>query len=115
MTNNANDFRHQSGAYELVLIVGDALLETSFTWKVSDAVQLTFHEDAQLDKDHSDSYRPRKEIIHQFRVEEKRPPAVVSMVFSGLTLLPLLILLILVSLSSLNDHRNVIFFSSFND
>lgn len=94
-TTNANDFRHQSGAYELTLVVGDALLQNSFAWKLNDPIQLTFHEEAQTGTDRQDLYRPKKEIIHQFREEEKRPPAVVSMVFSGLTLLPLLILLIL--------------------
>lgn len=95
LTSNAQDFRHQSGLYELSLIIGDALLENSLTWKLNDALQLTFHDDGQSDKDFSDLYRPRKEIIHQFREEEKRPPAIVSTVFSGLTVLPLFILLIL--------------------
>lgn len=95
LTSNAADFRHQSGSYEIALIIGDALLENSFTWKVNDQVQLTFHDDSQPDKDHSDLYRPRKEIVHQFREEEKRPPAIVSTVFSGLTILPLFILFIL--------------------
>lgn len=95
LTSNAADFRYQSGGYELVLIVGDALLENSLTWKINDPIQLTFHDDSQSDRDHSELYRPKKEIIHQFREEEKRPPAIVSMVFSGLTLFPLLVLLIL--------------------
>lgn len=94
MTTNANDFRHQSGAYELVLILGDALLQNAFEWKLSDNVQLTFHEDSVSDKDHQSLYQARPEIIHQFRVEEKRPPTIVSLVFSALTLLPLLVLLI---------------------
>ncbi|CAF2756879.1 unnamed protein product [Rotaria sp. Silwood2] len=94
LTTNANDFRHQSGAYELVLIVGDALLQKAFSWKLNDNMQLSFHEDSVPDTDHLSLYSAKPEIIHQFRVDEKRPPAVVSLVFSGLTLLPLLILLI---------------------
>jgi oligosaccharyltransferase complex subunit delta (ribophorin II) len=95
LTTNANDFRHQSGAYELVLFVGDALLQSSFSWKLNDNVQLSFHEDSVSDTDHLSLYSAKPEIIHQFRVDEKRPPTIVSLIFSGLTLLPLLILLIL--------------------
>ncbi|UJR30982.1 hypothetical protein I4U23_018493 [Adineta vaga] len=94
LTSNAADFRHQSGAYELALIVGDSLLQNAFDWKVNNNVQLSFHEDSLPDKNHQSLYSPRPEIIHQFRVEEKRPPTVVSLVFSALTLLPLLILLV---------------------
>lgn len=111
LTSNAQDFRHQSGLYELSLIIGDALLENSLTWKLNDALQLTFHDDGQSDKDFSDLYRPRKEIIHQFREEEKRPPAIVSTVFSGLTVLPLFILLILVKRQNSNRIRHLKIFS----
>jgi oligosaccharyltransferase complex subunit delta (ribophorin II) len=97
LTTNANDFRHQSGAYELALVIGDALVQNSFAWKVNDQTQLKFHDDSKPDTDHQDLYRPKKEIIHQFREQEKRPPTIVSLVFSGLTVFPLLILLILVS------------------
>jgi oligosaccharyltransferase complex subunit delta (ribophorin II) len=96
LTTNANDFRHQSSAYELVLIVGDTLLQNAFAWKLNDNIQLTFHEESLPDKDHRNLYVPRKEIIHQFREDEKRPPTIVSLVFSVLTLLPLLVLFILV-------------------
>lgn len=96
MTSNANDFRHQSGAYDLVLILGDSLLENGFEWKLNDNVQLTFHEESTPEKDHAGLYVPRPEITHQFNLPEKQPAAVVSLVFSGLTALPLLILFILV-------------------
>lgn len=78
------------------MVVGDALLQKAFSWKLSDNVQLSFHEDSLADIDHLSSYSAKPEIIHKFREEEKRPPQVVSLVFSGLCLLPLLILLILV-------------------
>jgi oligosaccharyltransferase complex subunit delta (ribophorin II) len=96
LTTNANDFRHQSSAYELVLIVGDTLLQNAFAWKLNDNIQLKFHEDNVPDKDHDNLFTAKPEIIHQFRLDEKRPPTIVSLVFSALTLLPLLILLILV-------------------
>ncbi len=76
--------------------MGDSLLQTPFEWKLNDNIQLSFHEDSVSDKDHSTLYSPRPEIIHQFRKDEQRPATIVSLVFSGLTVLPLLILLILV-------------------
>ncbi len=78
----------------MILIVGDSLLQNPFEWKLNDNIQLSFHEDSVSDKDHSNLYSAKPEIIHQFRVDEKRPPTIVSLVFSGLTLLPLVILLI---------------------
>lgn len=96
-TSNANDFRQQSGAYELVLLVGDALLENAFAWKLHDQIQLSFHEDGLVEKSHQNSYQPKKEIIHQFREDEKRPSTTVSLIFSALTVLPLLVLVVLVS------------------
>ncbi|CAF2063713.1 unnamed protein product [Rotaria magnacalcarata] len=95
LTTNANDFRHQSGAYELVLLVGDAALQTGFSWKLTDNLQLSFHEDSVPDTNHLNLYSAKPEIVHQFREDEKRPPASVALVFSALTALPLLILLIL--------------------
>ncbi len=80
----------------MILIVGDSLLQNPFEWKLNDNIQLSFHEDSISDKDHSNLYSAKPEIIHQFRKDEERPPTVVSLVFSGLTLLPLFILLILV-------------------
>jgi oligosaccharyltransferase complex subunit delta (ribophorin II) len=96
-TSNANDFRHQSGAYELVLVVGDALLQNAFAWKLHDQIQLSFHEESLLENSHQILYQPKKEIIHQFREDEKRPSTTVSLIFSALTLLPLLVLLVSVS------------------
>ncbi|CAF2113081.1 unnamed protein product [Rotaria magnacalcarata] len=95
LITNANDFRHQSDTYELVLILGDSLLQTAYEWKLNNNVQLTFHEESLADKNHQKLYLPRPEIIHQFREDEKRPHNVVSLVFSALTALPLLVLLIL--------------------
>ena len=80
-----------------MLIIGDSLLEDAVAWKVSDQVQLSFHEESLPDKDHQRLYVPRKEIKYQFREDEKRPAAIVSLVFSALTALPLLILLISVT------------------
>lgn len=60
-------------------------------------MQLSFHEESVADQDHLSLYSPKPEIIHQFRKDEPRPAAIVSLVFSALTLLPLLILLVLVS------------------
>ncbi|CAF4416946.1 unnamed protein product, partial [Rotaria magnacalcarata] len=67
LITNANDFRHQSDTYELVLILGDSLLQTAYEWKLNNNVQLTFHEESLADKNHQKLYLPRPEIIHQFR------------------------------------------------
>ena len=72
---------------------------------MNDQIQLSFHEENVADKDHASLYVPRPEITHQFNVPEKRPAAIVSLVFSGLTILPLLVLLILVRINGFLDER----------
>uniref|UniRef100_A0A1L8E1D4 Dolichyl-diphosphooligosaccharide--protein glycosyltransferase subunit 2 n=1 Tax=Nyssomyia neivai TaxID=330878 RepID=A0A1L8E1D4_9DIPT len=90
----SNDFSHQSGKYLMELIVGDASLSNSFRWHVAD-INLKFPQDAVETNDQESVYKPKKEIIHQFRVPEKRPARFVSDLFTGICCLPLLILLIL--------------------
>jgi oligosaccharyltransferase complex subunit delta (ribophorin II) len=102
LTSNAADFRHQSGAYEMTLLIGDALLQNGCAWKLNDQLQLSFHDESLPEKDHRTLYEPKKEIIHQFRPDEKRPPTMVSLIFSGLTLFPLVILLL-----SVSDDRSI--------
>ena len=81
----------------MVLLVGDALLQNAFAWTLHDQIQLSFHEEGVLEKNHQLLYQAKKEIIHQFRVDEKRPSIIVSVIFSALTVLPFLILFVLVS------------------
>ncbi|EDS35152.1 ribophorin ii [Culex quinquefasciatus] len=87
------DFGYKSGTYSIELIVGDALISNSFKWLVAD-VNIKFASDSPKESDNT-ARKPRPEIIHQFRVPEKRPPRVVSDLFTGLCIAPLALLFIL--------------------
>lgn len=84
------DFEHKSGLYDVYLIIGDAALSNSFQWHVA-SIQLKFAQEAKDEKK-----QPQRavlpEIVHQFRAPEKRPPRLVSDVFTGLCLTPLVLL-----------------------
>lgn len=89
----SQDFGHKSGVYSVELIVGDSLISNSFKWLVAD-VNLKFAGD--ITKETANSYRqPLPEIVHQFRVPEKRPPRMVSDLFTGLCIAPLVLLFLL--------------------
>uniref|UniRef100_A0A2M3YZ40 Dolichyl-diphosphooligosaccharide--protein glycosyltransferase subunit 2 n=1 Tax=Anopheles braziliensis TaxID=58242 RepID=A0A2M3YZ40_9DIPT len=96
----ASDFGHKSGTYEIVLIVGDALLANSFQWLVGD-VELKFTSTEAATKENNNfsatanSRQPLPEIVHQFRAPEKRPARFVSDLFTGLCIAPLFILFVL--------------------
>lgn len=88
------DFGHRSGDYRLELIVGDASISNSFRWYITDLELRFLHEPvARVDK--NSTRAPRPEIIHQFRQPEKRPPRMVSDVFTALCIAPLLVLFVL--------------------
>ncbi|XP_030376060.1 dolichyl-diphosphooligosaccharide--protein glycosyltransferase subunit 2 [Scaptodrosophila lebanonensis] len=90
--NNGKNFNYNSGTYNLYLTVGDASLSNSFEWLVAD-VQLKFNQDGKDTK--SKTVRgPLPEIVHQFRVPEKRPPRLVSDIFTGLCITPLVLLFV---------------------
>ncbi|ESO85997.1 hypothetical protein LOTGIDRAFT_220939 [Lottia gigantea] len=88
------DFGFQSGQYGMELIIGDPVIENPISWTMAD-VKLTFQEGQAKTKPSTNQYSKKPEIQHQFNKPEKRPPAVVSLAFSGLVLLPVLILFIL--------------------
>ncbi|XP_065086141.1 dolichyl-diphosphooligosaccharide--protein glycosyltransferase subunit 2 [Ochlerotatus camptorhynchus] len=89
----SNDFGYKSGVYSVELIVGDALISNSFRWLLAD-VSLKFT--GELAKETANTVRqPLPEIIHQFRAPEKRPPRMVSDLFTGLCLAPLALLVLL--------------------
>uniref|UniRef100_A0A1Q3FDT1 Dolichyl-diphosphooligosaccharide--protein glycosyltransferase subunit 2 n=1 Tax=Culex tarsalis TaxID=7177 RepID=A0A1Q3FDT1_CULTA len=88
------DFGYKSGLYSVELIVGDALISNSFKWLVAD-VNIKFGTDSPKESDNPQTRKPRPEIIHQFRVPEKRPPRLVSDLFTGLCIAPLALLFIL--------------------
>ncbi|KAH8369612.1 hypothetical protein KR093_000295 [Drosophila rubida] len=90
--NQGKNFNYQSGVYNIYLTVGDASLSNSFEWLLAD-VQLKFN---QADKDTKPSTvrGPLPEIVHQFRVPDKRPPRIVSDIFTGLCITPLVLLFV---------------------
>ncbi|KOC70802.1 Dolichyl-diphosphooligosaccharide--protein glycosyltransferase subunit 2 [Habropoda laboriosa] len=99
----AVNFDYQSGDYNVELIVGDAVLSNPFQWTVA-TVNLKFPErtltERGVDKSvfykyKSNVYTTKPEIQHMFREPEKRPPAFVSNLFTGLCLAPVLLLLLL--------------------
>ncbi|CAK9802668.1 Dolichyl-diphosphooligosaccharide--protein glycosyltransferase subunit 2 [Anthophora quadrimaculata] len=98
----AMNFDYQSGDYNVELIVGDAVLNNPFQWTVA-TVNLKFPETTLAErgdkgvlyKYKSNVYTTKPEIKHMFREPEKRPPAFVSNLFTGLCLAPVLLLLLL--------------------
>ncbi|CAH1772561.1 unnamed protein product, partial [Owenia fusiformis] len=90
---SAKDFGRISGKYSMELIVGDAVIENPFSWLVAD-VKLVFPE-GSAPKPQEDVYSKKPEIKHLFNVPEKRPPAIVSNVFTVLVFVPVLLLLAL--------------------
>jgi oligosaccharyltransferase complex subunit delta (ribophorin II) len=94
MVTNAEDFAEQSGSYSIALIVGDFALENPFSWDVG-TVNLVFP-GATVESAHEDyTYKPKPEIQHMFRPDEKHPPKIISSTFTVLVLSPLAILLVL--------------------
>ncbi|BFZ21356.1 hypothetical protein BsWGS_24394 [Bradybaena similaris] len=91
---SSKEFDSSSGKYSMELIVGDAVIENPFSWHLTD-VSLTFPESGETKADKQSQYAKKPEIKHKFNEPEKRPPATVSLAFTALVLLPLLILLIL--------------------
>uniref|UniRef100_A0A1B0CEI4 Dolichyl-diphosphooligosaccharide--protein glycosyltransferase subunit 2 n=1 Tax=Lutzomyia longipalpis TaxID=7200 RepID=A0A1B0CEI4_LUTLO len=90
----SSDFSHTSGKYQMELIVGDASLSNSFRWHVAN-INLKFPQDGSPAAAQESVYKPKKEIVHQFRAPEKRPARFVSDLFTGICCIPLLILFIL--------------------
>ncbi|XP_066589256.1 dolichyl-diphosphooligosaccharide--protein glycosyltransferase subunit 2 [Prorops nasuta] len=98
----AVNFDHRSGNYNVELIIGDTRLSNPFQWHIS-TVNLKFPESSVGDttdknmshKQKPNIYKTKQEIKHMFRQPEKRPPAFVSNLFTGLCLSPVLLLLIL--------------------
>ncbi|XP_023714512.1 dolichyl-diphosphooligosaccharide--protein glycosyltransferase subunit 2 [Cryptotermes secundus] len=94
--SKASEFGYLSGLYSMELIVGDAVLSNSFSWIVADVV-LKFSDSVPVPSSSKDQYlyAPKPEIKHLFREPERRPPALVSNLFTGLVLVPFLMLFVL--------------------
>lgn len=88
--NLANELTY-SAKFDLELILGDSIMSNPLRWSFGSVdVALSSSEVAPQVK-----RGPRPEIVHMFRPAEKRPPHVVSMLFTGLAASPILLLLIL--------------------
>lgn len=91
----AKELGYLSGKYDLSLIVGDAVIANPLHWTVA-SLDLTLPPNPSPPKEDTvNVYAPRPEIKHVFREQEKRPPAVLSNLFCGLVLAPLLLLFVL--------------------
>ncbi|XP_046817053.1 dolichyl-diphosphooligosaccharide--protein glycosyltransferase subunit 2 [Vespa crabro] len=98
----AINFGYRSGDYNIDLVIGDAVLSNSFEWTIAtvnlkfpDAVATESNEKSAFFKQKADIYTTKPEIKHMFREPEKRPPAFVSNLFTGLCLAPAFLLIIL--------------------
>ncbi|KAH8316693.1 hypothetical protein KR067_013529, partial [Drosophila pandora] len=89
--HNGKNFNYQSGVYSIYFTVGDASLSNSFEWLVGE-VQLKFNEEKEVKPKTTSG--PLPEIVHQFRVPDKRPPRIVSDIFTGLCITPLVLLFV---------------------
>jgi oligosaccharyltransferase complex subunit delta (ribophorin II) len=99
-TTNSKNFRHQSGLYNVELIVSDPLIENPTLIKLAQ-VKLRFSDDQQqqqaseISLEKSKLYSKQPEIAHIFREAEQLPSSVVSSLFSILCLAPIGLLVIL--------------------
>ena len=90
-TTGKDSFNNLSGKYRMALIVGDKAMQSPIAWTIGDIV-LTFSGQPKKTKRQERLTEPQPEIVHMFRVPEKRPPKVVSSAFTILVLSPLLIM-----------------------
>lgn len=88
-------FKHVSGVYSMDLIIGDFLLKNPIVWHFSDIKLKFFEVELSVSEPFADFYSPKKLISHTFREPEPRPPHVVSLLFTVLSLSPILVLFIL--------------------
>jgi len=84
----------ENGVYDISIILGDAVLKNSISWKVA-AVNIT---KPKLVRGRKGDYEPVNDetvrfynqdpIEHTFAEPERRPPSIISLFFAGLTCLP---------------------------
>lgn len=96
LAKSHKDFDGLSGKYSVRLVVGDSLMKTPVDWLFADiTLTLPAAPIVIVPKSEQVNYEPLKQIDHQFRQPEKRPPAVVSSAFTLICLAPLLLLVIM--------------------
>ena len=86
-----------SGEHRLIVAVGDPGLATSYFWELATLTikhkrTASGKAPAQPKLAYFDSLGALTEITHLMRPPEKRPPAIVSLLFAGLTAAPLVLL-----------------------
>lgn len=96
--DNVEKLYYLSGVYTLTLTLGDLFMENSGTWALG-SVDLDLPEGPEgapkapvAAADLAERFGPQPEIVHIFRKPEKRPPHPVSVLFTFLALLPLVLL-----------------------
>jgi len=89
-----DSFNYQSGKYKMALIVGDATMQVPISWVMGE-VTLKFSGKPSTSKRQERLTAPQPIIDHLFRIPEKRPPKIVSTIFTALVLSPLLLMVIL--------------------
>lgn len=94
LSTNAKDLSYKSGKYELVLLLGDFLIQDSVEWTLGEVnLKLGQGKVKSVNPLYAVEYGAKKEIQHMFRQPEPRPPRFLSDAFTLLVLSPLVILL----------------------
>lgn len=93
-STNGKNFRYQSGAYNVDLIVSDALFENPTMLKLS-SMKIKFTDKQLNGLDKTSMYKKKDEIKHMFRKPEKTPPKSISTVFAVLCLVPFCLVIFL--------------------
>jgi len=109
-----DSFNYQSGKYKMALVVGDATMQVPISWSLGE-VTLKFTGTPASSKRQERLTKPQPNIDHMFRIPEKRPPKIVSTVFTFLVLSPLLLMFVLwakigANLSNFNFSISTILF-----
>jgi oligosaccharyltransferase complex subunit delta (ribophorin II) len=89
----SEDCHDAPGKYTARVTLGDAAAESALEWSLAH-LSLDFDGETGAAEVTVDPYAPRPAIAHTFRTPEPRPATVVSLAFTGLTLVPLLVLLV---------------------
>jgi len=78
-----------SGKYTISLIVGDALLDKSFSWSVGKFNVEISAEVQETVKEPVENFKKLPDIVHQFKTPDDRPPTILALIYTGIVLLPL--------------------------
>ena len=90
----------QDGTYSIDLLIGDSAIDVPVQWALGTVA--VSHQDSDdrsqlsLTATHA-LFQPKPEIVHIHRVPGRRPPSVVSVLFTLLALAPLLLLFVMLS------------------